>query len=455
MRLTRAGASIQVSRLPLRILAILLASSGRMVRRAELKQALWPGSYRIDTERRLNTAIRALREALNDTANKPCFIETIRGCGYRWIGPAALTAEPALTPEPALKRWSAPFAPMGAHVAPLGLAALACLMLTTSASTHLGEAQTPQQRARFVQIAAMTDTDPGGAVAELDGLLKERPHYRAAQILRADLAVRRWREAPNDHARLAARSTLDGARAALGDDPKLDVLEAEIALSGDRDWAGAERLYRRAIALDAGDMEARKGLAWLLLNAGRREEALAQIESLMATSEITDGLRAELGWFLLRMRREDLALAMCGAGGSTNFNLLSCRHSALARLGRFEEARTVAIGLMRRAGADADNVASVRDGNSEAGYRRFLQWRTHGLLADSDGWFQRAQLQAEAGDSEQALVCLQRAYAAGEQSMAKLWSTPEFIPLRASPGFVALWRAVGPHAANQAGTHRS
>ena len=87
-RLTRAGQAVPISGLPARILELLMAANGELVTRAELKQALWPYATRIDTERRLNTGVRALREALGDTAMTPRYVATVRGLGYRWVGGA-------------------------------------------------------------------------------------------------------------------------------------------------------------------------------------------------------------------------------------------------------------------------------------------------------------------------------------------------------------------------------
>src|SRR5690349_11188278 len=94
LQLGRREGPVAISGLPMRILEILLASDGRVVTRAEFKQALWPYAARIDTERRLNTAVRALREALGDSGGEPHYIETVRGRGYRWLNGEAVRPRP-------------------------------------------------------------------------------------------------------------------------------------------------------------------------------------------------------------------------------------------------------------------------------------------------------------------------------------------------------------------------
>jgi TolB-like protein/DNA-binding winged helix-turn-helix (wHTH) protein len=82
---------------PLQILIMLIARAGDVVTREELHKALWPASTFGDLEDSLNHAIRRLREALGDTAERPRFIETIPRRGYRFIAPVEPLA-PAPSP---------------------------------------------------------------------------------------------------------------------------------------------------------------------------------------------------------------------------------------------------------------------------------------------------------------------------------------------------------------------
>lgn len=84
----RAGnGRIRLQDQPLQILLILLEHPGELVTREALHNALWPENSFGDVEDSLNHAVRRLREALGDTADKPRFIETLPHHGYRFIGP--------------------------------------------------------------------------------------------------------------------------------------------------------------------------------------------------------------------------------------------------------------------------------------------------------------------------------------------------------------------------------
>jgi TolB-like protein/DNA-binding winged helix-turn-helix (wHTH) protein/tetratricopeptide (TPR) repeat protein len=71
---------------PFQILLILLEQPGVLVTRDELKKRLWPSDTFVDFDHGLNKAVNRLREALDDSADHPKFIETLPRRGYRFIG---------------------------------------------------------------------------------------------------------------------------------------------------------------------------------------------------------------------------------------------------------------------------------------------------------------------------------------------------------------------------------
>jgi TolB-like protein len=83
--LYRSGARIKLQKQPFQILAALLEHPGEVISRDQLRQRIWPADTFVDFERGLNKAIRRVREALGDSAEKPRFVETVTGRGYRFI----------------------------------------------------------------------------------------------------------------------------------------------------------------------------------------------------------------------------------------------------------------------------------------------------------------------------------------------------------------------------------
>ncbi|HXH49075.1 MAG TPA: winged helix-turn-helix domain-containing protein [Terriglobia bacterium] len=96
--LRKQGLKIRLQEKPLRVLAILLENTGEVVTREELREQLWPPDTFVDFEHSVNTAIKKLREALDDSAENPRFIETLPRHGYRFIG----NVEPLRTIRPTL-----------------------------------------------------------------------------------------------------------------------------------------------------------------------------------------------------------------------------------------------------------------------------------------------------------------------------------------------------------------
>src|SRR6266571_5070832 len=84
--LRREGVKVRLQDQPLQILQILLQRPGEVVTREELQQKIWPSDTFVDFDHGINNAIKRLREALGDTAETPCYVETLPRRGYRFIG---------------------------------------------------------------------------------------------------------------------------------------------------------------------------------------------------------------------------------------------------------------------------------------------------------------------------------------------------------------------------------
>lgn len=89
-RLTKAGVRIRLQEQPFQILVLLLERAGQLVTREEIRQKLWSGNTFVEFDDALNTAVRKLRAALNDSADNPRFLETVPRRGYRFVAPVTL-----------------------------------------------------------------------------------------------------------------------------------------------------------------------------------------------------------------------------------------------------------------------------------------------------------------------------------------------------------------------------
>jgi DNA-binding winged helix-turn-helix (wHTH) protein len=83
--LFRSGVRVPIQDQPLQLLRLLLEAEGRVVTREQLRAALWPQNTFVDFEHAVNTAVKKLRQALEDSAERPKFVETLPRIGYRFI----------------------------------------------------------------------------------------------------------------------------------------------------------------------------------------------------------------------------------------------------------------------------------------------------------------------------------------------------------------------------------
>src|SRR6266852_1063096 len=98
--LHRNGAKVRVPDQSIQVLAMLLEYPGEVVTREELHHRLWPNGTIVEFDHSINAAIKRLRQALEDSAESPRYIETLPRLGYRFIGPVeqAQAQEGAVSP---------------------------------------------------------------------------------------------------------------------------------------------------------------------------------------------------------------------------------------------------------------------------------------------------------------------------------------------------------------------
>ena len=98
--LRKHGVRIRLSGQPFSILMLLLEKPGDVVTREELHERIWSEGTFVDFEHGLNGAMNKLRKALGDSAEKPHYIETLPGRGYRFIGALGSPPSPPISDIP-------------------------------------------------------------------------------------------------------------------------------------------------------------------------------------------------------------------------------------------------------------------------------------------------------------------------------------------------------------------
>jgi Tol biopolymer transport system component/DNA-binding winged helix-turn-helix (wHTH) protein len=101
--LRRKGRVVPLQDLPFRLLTALLERPGEVLTREELKSRLWSNGIYGEFDPGINTAVKKLRQALDDSADNPRFIETLPRVGYRFLVPVSrseIISSPNPVPNP-------------------------------------------------------------------------------------------------------------------------------------------------------------------------------------------------------------------------------------------------------------------------------------------------------------------------------------------------------------------
>ena len=91
--LRHKGKPVKLERLPMEFLLLLLTRRGELVTRAEIVERLWGKDIFLESDVGINTAVGKIRHALHESADKPVFIQTVTGKGYRFIASVTVGEE--------------------------------------------------------------------------------------------------------------------------------------------------------------------------------------------------------------------------------------------------------------------------------------------------------------------------------------------------------------------------
>jgi DNA-binding winged helix-turn-helix (wHTH) protein/Tfp pilus assembly protein PilF len=436
------GTRVHLPPQPQQVLEALLEHPGEMVTREQLKERLWPrGVVEFDTA--LNSAVRRLRTALGDHADRPRYIETIPRRGYRFIGRLELPAfaratdvlvEPVATTDPPGpgRRVRA-----GWRVA-VAVAVLIGAFWSASSSVSLHEPQfVAASSASAASAPSGTEGVPRLDVAQAGEALSRGQFFfqrrgpgdleRAKQLFAKALALdpglaRAWvglagvhwieaveGRAPRDSALAALR---ESANRALALDPGLAEAHLRLAnyyrATGDR--AAQTAHVQRALELEPGNPMSLAVASDFAMSAGRLDEAVALQRRAVEADPLTVVQRYNLAWLLYvsgRWAEADQELTAVLELTRDPGRVAGLRCLVAVADGRFVDASELAAVIPRDVerqqclalahhglGRDADAEAALRSLLESAGGGHFVEIaEVHAFRGDADRafeWLERA-----------------------------------------------------------------
>jgi len=158
--LRKHGQKIKLQERPFQLLAALLERPGQVVTREELVRRLWNDTL-VDFDNGLNIAAKKIREALDDDAATPRYVETLPRRGYRFIAPvqtrSAPAAETPLAKQPKQQPAIAPPPPAPQRRRAI-YGRVAALIVVLFLAVRIYWLATSVQPARLVQVVQLTQT---------------------------------------------------------------------------------------------------------------------------------------------------------------------------------------------------------------------------------------------------------------------------------------------------------
>jgi DNA-binding winged helix-turn-helix (wHTH) protein len=109
--LRKNGLKVRLQDQPFQILKMLLEHPGEVVTHQEIIRRLWPNGTVVEYEHSIQTAVKKLRQALDDNADALRYIETLPRRGYRFIYPVnevGVHRGVAQPPQPTVETTSLP-----------------------------------------------------------------------------------------------------------------------------------------------------------------------------------------------------------------------------------------------------------------------------------------------------------------------------------------------------------
>jgi TolB-like protein/DNA-binding winged helix-turn-helix (wHTH) protein/Tfp pilus assembly protein PilF len=85
--LRQNGLRVRLADKPFQLLTLLVERRGTVVNREQVRERLWASNTFVDFEGNLSVILTKLRQVLNDSPDRPIFIETVPRRGYRFIAP--------------------------------------------------------------------------------------------------------------------------------------------------------------------------------------------------------------------------------------------------------------------------------------------------------------------------------------------------------------------------------
>jgi TolB-like protein/DNA-binding winged helix-turn-helix (wHTH) protein len=218
----------------------------------------------------------------------------------------------------------------------------------------------------------------------------------------------------------------------------------------DLDFATAGTEFKRAIELNPNGAEGHQGLGDYYATIGQVEEAVLELKHARELDPLALIVNNDLCTMLYFARRYDDALAQCRANldldpnSSRGLYAVAIVYSAK---GMDSEAALAFRQTFELGGAPPAMIAAIENGETAAGFqgqwRALLQFLRKDIINGKEDPMMVATAHTYAGNKDQAITWLERAFEARTYGVTYLGVDPTFDPLRSDPRFISLLSRIG------------
>ncbi|NNF26361.1 MAG: tetratricopeptide repeat protein [Gemmatimonadetes bacterium] len=440
LELRRRGEPVPLSPMAVRMLTYFARRSGELVTRQSLYEALWPDGC-VDRERLVNTYVRQIRAAVDERAGEDRFLKTYPRRGYRFLPETVVVRRPE-----ALRSTAVASQTSGGGVEvprpgrlqiltglSVALGALAILLLQAGPEPPIATGATPEGLAYQMGRELLSHPSPeqrAGSVEYFRTAIAETPFHGAAHAGLAEGLY--WSGDVTGAGRAAARALeLSPGHA------RAHMVLGSTLLAGEWDWTEAERHLRAAVARAPDDPDPGVALAYLLVSAGRTEDALHTLDRTTALDPTSAAVTGDLGILYGWLGKHERALDLCRRTVSIEPTATwghACAMEAARALGNEAEVRARARRLIQLAGDEPDQVL---EGPADAD-RDVRSLRRFQLERGRTNHFGRAVALASLGMHSEAVKALHEAVRDREPGVVALGSEPALRRLEGEPAYEAL-----------------
>ncbi len=289
------------------------------------------------------------------------------------------------------------------------------------------------------------------ALKYFDLALEKDPNYALAYVGIANVWLIR-----GDAGFMAPEQAFTKARAAVSRALDLDgsLADAHITLgnieaSYDRNWSAGEQEFRRAIELNPNSADAHFMYADFLISMKRLNEWEREIHRALELDPFNSFFQCFYAWHLIYLQRYDEAIAELRKVVATQPDFSSARMGlwgALYKKGQNEEALAEAEKFYAVLG-DHEVEDALARGGKQGGYAKAMQLAANVLAARARKThvpgIRIARLYAHAGEGDEVIRWLNRAYEQHETSLIHLPVAWDWDFVRTDPRFKDLLHRAG------------